>query len=135
MQAGAVNIKLMADIFDVQQKFAEIEKISKQTAGGVQGIFNSSIGGIGSYIAAWFSVGAFSAWIKSAIDAADETSKLAQKAGVAVNQVAGLQLAFRQSGLEAGALQSGMSKRPLQLLVAMTHCLQWVFKQKAPMAH
>lgn len=110
MQAGAVNIKLMADIFDVQQKFAEIEKISKQTAGGVQGIFNSSIGGIGAKIAAAFSVGAFSAWIKSAIDAADETSKLAQKAGVAVNQVAGLQLAFRQSGLEAGALQSGMSK-------------------------
>ena len=110
MQAGAVNIKLMADIADVQQKFAEIEKISKQTANGMQGVFSSSLGNIGAKIAGALSVGAFSMWMKSAIDAADETSKLAQKAGIAVNQVAGLQLAFRQSGLEAGALQTSMSK-------------------------
>jgi hypothetical protein len=54
--------------------------------------------------------GAFASWIRGAIDAADETSKLAQKIGVAVPQIAGLQLAFRQSGIDAGALQSSMSK-------------------------
>ena len=32
MQAGAVNIKLMADIADVQRKFDEMQRMSRQVA-------------------------------------------------------------------------------------------------------
>ena len=55
---------------------------------------NKALGVIGVSL----SVAAFSVWIRGAIDAADETSKLAQKTGLAVNQVAGLKLAFEQAG-------------------------------------
>ena len=106
MQAGAVNIKLMADIMDVQRKFAAMQDLANSTASKIGGAFS----GLGVKIGAALSVGALGAWVKSAINAADEMSKLSQKAGVAVKDVAGLQLAFRQSGLEAGTLQSSMAK-------------------------
>lgn len=73
----------------------------------------SRIGGVGKSLAGLaggLTVGAFAAFVKSSINAADEMSKLSQKAGVAVEQVAGLQLAFRQSGLEAGDLQANLGK-------------------------
>jgi hypothetical protein len=61
-------------------------------------------------LAGGLSVAGFAAWVKGAIDAADETSKLAQKTGLAVNQVAGLQLAFRQSGARAEQFVPIMAK-------------------------
>ena len=106
MQAGATTIKLMADIADIQRKFAEVSKIANQTAGMVGKAFDS----LGLKIGAALSVAGLAAWVRSAINAADEMSKLAQKTGVAVKDVAGLQLAFRQSGLEASALQAHMSR-------------------------
>lgn len=56
------------------------------------------------------SVGGIAASIKSAIDAADEVNKLSQKIGVAVEDIAGLELAYRQAGLGADALQTSISK-------------------------
>lgn len=50
-------------------------------------------------LGAGLGLGAFSGWIKGAINAADETGKMAQKIGVATEEVAGLQLAFRQAGV------------------------------------
>lgn len=61
-------------------------------------------------MAAGLTVGAFTQWIRGAIDAADEASKLAQKAGLAVKDVAGLTLAFEQSGMTAGDVSGAMSK-------------------------
>lgn len=106
MQAGATTIKLMADIADIQRKFAEVGKIANQTAGVVGRAFDS----LGFKIGAALSVGGLAAWVKSAINAADEMSKLAQKAGVAVKDVAGLQLAFRQSGVAAEQMVPIMAK-------------------------
>lgn len=62
------------------------------------------------------SVAGFAAWVKSAIDAADETSKIAQKTGLATEQVAGLQLAWAQAGGSADAFVPIMTK--LNLAVA-----------------
>jgi len=56
------------------------------------------------------SFGGLAASIKSSIDAADQTLELSQKIGVAVEQIAGLELAFKQSGLGADQLQSSISK-------------------------
>lgn len=56
------------------------------------------------------SVAGFAAWVKSAIDAADETSKIAQKTGLATEQVAGLQLAWAQAGGSADAFVPIMTK-------------------------
>lgn len=105
MQAGDVSIKLMADIADVQRKFAAMQQLAQQTGQSIGNAFN----GIGAKIAGALSVGALGAWVKSAIDAADETSKLAQKVGVATKDIAGLQLAFRQSGA-SDAFAGSMAK-------------------------
>ena len=109
MQAGAVNIKLLADITDLQGKMQQAER----SVGGAMSGIGKSISSARSAFAALglaVSVGAMAKWIKGAIDAADETSKLAQKIGVSVDQVAGLQLAFRQSGVEATQMIPIMAK-------------------------
>lgn len=106
---GQLTIEMAANIVRLQQDMDKarntventMAKISK--AAGAAGV---ALGALGVTVG----VGAFAGWIKGAIDAADETSKLAQKIGLAVPQVAGLQLAFRQSGIDAGALQTSMSK-------------------------
>lgn len=71
------------------------------------------IGGVGQALAGLaggLTVGAVAAFVKSSINAADEMSKLSQSAGVAVEQLAGLQLAFKQSGLEAGDVGGNLGK-------------------------
>lgn len=57
-------------------------------------------------------------FVKSAIDAGDRMQKLAQQTGIATQNIAGIQLAFRQGGASAaememavGRLVSGMSKQ------------------------
>jgi hypothetical protein len=56
------------------------------------------------------SVGALTSWVKSAINAADESSKLAQKIGVATEEVAGLQLAFNLAGAGGNLMQTSLAK-------------------------
>jgi hypothetical protein len=56
------------------------------------------------------SVGALTSWVKSAINAADESSKLAQKIGVATEEIAGLQLAFNLAGAGGGVMQTSLAK-------------------------
>lgn len=106
---GTLTIEMAANIArlkaDMDKALSTVDstmdKIRKSA-----GLAVTALGAIG----AGLSVAAFTGWVRGAIDAADETSKLAQKIGLAVPQVAGLQLAFRQSGLDAGALQTSMSK-------------------------
>ena len=106
---GTLTIEMAANIVRLQQDMDKARKSVEGTMAQIGKAASAATAALGA-LGAGLSVAAFANWIKSAIDASDETSKLAQKAGLAVNQVAGLQLAFRQSGLEAGALQSSMSK-------------------------
>lgn len=64
--------------------------------------------GVGSAIAGALSIGAIGAWLKSAVDAADETFNLSQKVGIAAKDLGGLQLAFKQTGVESGAMQKAL---------------------------
>lgn len=73
-----------------------VEKGLAQVEQKVAGVGKALIG-----LAGGLSVAGFASWVRGAINAADEAAKLAQKTGLAVNEVAGLQLAFRQSGAEA----------------------------------
>lgn len=81
-----------------------MRRMSDSARGASSGI-NRALGAIGVSL----SVAVFAGWIRGAINAADETSKLAQKTGLAVNQVAGLQLAFRQAG-SADSFASSIAK-------------------------
>lgn len=75
-----------------EQAMRNMQQQAQDTTGKINGLLGKL--GVG------LSVAAFGAWIKGSIDAADETSKLAQKTGLLVRDVAGLQLAFRQAGTE-----------------------------------
>ena len=50
------------------------------------------------------------AWVKGAVDAADSMTKFGRATGLATEQVAGIQLAFRQGGVDAGAMQTGLNR-------------------------
>jgi hypothetical protein len=82
----------------VEQGLAKVEQ-------KVAGLGKSLIG-----LAGGLSVAGFAAFVRSSINAADEMAKLSQKTGVAMKDVAGLQLAFRQSGVEATQLVPIMAK-------------------------
>jgi len=106
---GTLTIEMAANIVRLQQDMDKARSAVENTMGKISkaaGAAGVALGALGVTVG----VGAFAGWIRGAIDAADETNKLAQKIGVAVPQVAGLQLAFRQSGIDAGALQTSMSK-------------------------
>jgi hypothetical protein len=106
---GTLTIEMAANIVRLQQDMDKARSAVENTMGKISkaaGAAGVALGALGVTVG----VGAFAGWIRGAIDAADETTKLAQKIGVAVPQVAGLQLAFRQSGIDAGALQTSMSK-------------------------
>lgn len=61
-------------------------------------------------LAGGLSVAGFAAWVKGAVDAADEMNKVAQKTGLAVKEVSGLQLAWRQAGGSAEQFVPIMAK-------------------------
>lgn len=109
MNIGTLTIEMAANVARLSQ---DMEAAKRTVDGAMRDIQKSvsvaknALVGLG----AGLSVGAFAAWVKTAVDAADEMSKLSQKTGIAVKDLAGLQLAYRQSGLEAGALQQSMGK-------------------------
>jgi len=106
MQAGAVNIKLMADIADVQRKFDEMQRMSRQVANNIA----TSFSGIGAKIGAALSVGALAAWVKSSVDAMDAMNDVKERTGLATKEIAGLQVALKMSGMQAESLEGAMSK-------------------------
>jgi hypothetical protein len=69
----------------------------QQGLAGVEGKISSLRGSVAG-LAGGLSAAGFATWIKGAIDAADDTGKMAQKTGLLTEQVAGLQLAFDQAG-------------------------------------
>lgn len=64
----------------------------------------------GGMLTGALSVGAIGAFLKGAIDAADETYNLSQKVGIASKDLAGIQLAFKQAGVESGDMQKALVK-------------------------
>ena len=64
----------------------------------------------GAALLATFSVGAISTWIKSSINAADESRKLAQAAGVTTESFTGLQFAASQSGVATAGLAASLAR-------------------------
>lgn len=92
-----------------QAALAASKKV-QDTLDGIKHKAANVAGAIAGSLVAAFTVGAFKNFIGQAINAADEMSKMAQKTGIAVEEVAGLQLAFRQSGNGAEAMQASIAK-------------------------
>jgi hypothetical protein len=65
---------------------------------------------LGPQLAAALSVGTIAAFVKSAIDATEQAGRLSQQLGIAVENLGGLELAFRRSGLQADQMAPLLSK-------------------------
>jgi hypothetical protein len=106
---GPIEIQMLADLARLRQDMNSAKGIVTGAADGMGKAFGALKGALGA-LGVGLSAGAIGAWVKDAINAADETSKLAQKMGVTTKEVAGLQLAFEQSGSDAQQMQTSIAR-------------------------
>lgn len=95
---GSLSIDIGVNPAGVASGMAAAKGSVKSGVDSMHGALDSLKGFMAS-IGAGLTVAAFAGWVKGAIEAADSTSKMAQKLGLATDEVAGLQLAFRQAGV------------------------------------
>lgn len=103
---------------DANRAVTEFQRFRTQAVGALDQVSKAGglIGGVLGGIGATLSIAAFTGWIKTAIDATDAASDLSQKTGIAIEDLAGLELAFQKGGMEAGALEGSMSKLSKQIV-------------------
>ena len=103
---------------DGSRGVAEFQRFRAQAVGALEHVSNAGgvIGKVLGAVGASLSVAAFTGWVKGAIDATDAASDLSQKTGIAIGDLAGMELAFKKGGMEAGALESTMSKLSKQIV-------------------
>uniref|UniRef100_UPI0037BE398F hypothetical protein n=1 Tax=Flavobacterium sp. TaxID=239 RepID=UPI0037BE398F len=109
MNVGSLTIEMAANLARLQQDMDSIRRTVDGTMAKVQkaaGMATAALGALGVAVSA----DAFARWIKGAIDAADKANEMSQKIGVAVKDIAGLQLAFQQGGVDAEGMQKALAK-------------------------
>ena len=106
---GDMEIRLRADIARLQRDMDDARRIAGDAMdriGRAAGVAKMAIGAIAGAL----SVAAFAHWIKGAIDAGDAANKLSAKTGIAVKDLAGLQMSFNLGGVSTDAMTSSMSR-------------------------
>lgn len=107
MIAGAIEIQMLADLARLRKDMSEANSVVGSAAKSMQAAFDLAKTALVG-IAAGLTVGAFKNWIQGALDAADAASKLSARTGIAVEDVAGLQLAFELGGSSAEGFSKSM---------------------------
>jgi len=106
---GGSRAEIRVDVDGTTEARREIESVG-DVMGGLGGKISAVAGTLGAVVGALASVAAFGTWIKGAIDATDAASDLSQKTGVAIEDLAGLELAYQMGGMEAEALANTQVK-------------------------
>jgi hypothetical protein len=106
---GAIEIQLLADVARLRADMGSASSIVSGAANKMTDAFGVAKGALAA-LGVGLSAAGFASWIKSGIDAADSMKNFSQRTGVAVRDVAGLQLAFKQGGIESEALGTAMSR-------------------------
>lgn len=94
MDVQTLTIKLAADVAEFTSRIKGVEGLVTDATSRMK----SGVSGLWASLGAGVSVAGLGVFVRAAINAADEVSKLAQRTGLAVDQVGGLQLAFQQAG-------------------------------------
>lgn len=104
-----IEIRLRADIARLQQ---DLDRARQQVGGAMSRITQLAKGAAGALaaIGAGMAVGALANFVKQAIDATDAVSDISQRTGVAIKDIAALQLWFQKGGNEAGVFEGAMIK-------------------------
>lgn len=109
-----IEIRLMANVAQLRQDMEQARRSVGSAMDGISRAAGTAAAALGA-IGVALSVGAFAGWIKGAIDAADAASDISQRTGIAIKDVAGLQLAFIKGGQEAGDMEGAMIKLSRQI--------------------
>lgn len=113
MQAGEVQIKLMADISNIIQQMQAAERIVKMTSTGMEHAFESlrsTAIGIGASIAAGLSINAFKSLLDGSIKAAAGLHDLAIVGSTTVEALSGLAGIGKYTDTGADAIVASMNK-------------------------
>lgn len=97
---------------DILQALREFQRFRAQATNALEAVsaVGGKLSGMLGALGVSLSVAAFAGWIKGAIDATDAASDLSQKTGIAIKDLAGLELAYQMGGMEAEALASSQVK-------------------------
>lgn len=104
-----IEIRLRADIARLQQ---DMDRARQQVGGAMSSITQMAkkAGAALAAIGVGMAVGALAGFVKAAIDTTDAISDISQRTGVAIKDIAGLQLWFQIGGAEAGEFEGAMIK-------------------------
>lgn len=103
---GTVSVDLEARIAKFESDFGRAARIAEANSERIQRTAKN----IANVLGAGISIAGVTAFVKSAIDAQDAISKMAQKVGVSTEALSGWQLAAQQAGVENDAFQKGLVK-------------------------
>lgn len=106
---GDMEIRLRADIARLQRDMDDARRVTGNAFDRIGRAAGQVKAAIGSMVAG-LTAAAFATWIKGAIDAGDAASKMSAKTGVAVKDIAGMDLSFRLGGLSGDAMSSSMGR-------------------------
>ena len=109
MNVGTLTIELAANMARLSRDLSAAQKSVEGTMAQIRASAEAAMSALGR-IGVGLSFAGLSAFVKTAIDAADEMNKLSQRIGVAVEDLAGMQLAFRQGGVDAEKFSTSMAK-------------------------
>lgn len=114
MIAGTLELQLMANMARLQSDM----EAAKRLVGGAMGeidkmasMAKAALGALGGAL----SVGAFVSWSRAAIEAADSLNDLSKSTGLAVEQLAGLKLAAKQSGADLEGTAQAINKLSVKM--------------------
>lgn len=95
-----------------EQAIREYERLRVEATGSLRQIseLGGKMSGVLASLGVGLSIASFGSWIKGAIDAGDAASKLSSRTGVAVKDIAGLQLAYDLGGAGGEAFAASMGK-------------------------
>jgi hypothetical protein len=104
-----IEIRLAANIAQLRQDMDQARQAVGGAMNGIRDSVNTATKALGA-LAVGMAAGAFAGWIKGAIDATDAVSDISQRTGIAIKDIAGLQMWFQKGGTEAGAFEGAMIK-------------------------
>lgn len=114
MIAGSLELQMYADLSRLSKDMADAKRIVGDGMGKVEQSVAAATSAL-RMLGGVLSVGAFTAWIKGSIDAADNLNDLRKSTSLTVEQLAGLQFASRQSGGELQGTADAINKLSLNM--------------------
>jgi len=114
---SSLVIRLSADVANLQGDLGRANAIAQRSADQMRRSFEGAIGGMKSTVEQFaaglvsaFSIGAFVALSKQAINTADEIGKMSQKIGVSTETLSALRVQAQLSDVAIESLQGGIAK-------------------------